>query len=118
MKKYPAFIISGFALFVSCVLTGCLKDKDYDNGLIQSTNPNGTNQNIVEIKLTAGSNTNVLITSFNQANADTTINFVPVNLSSGEAASQDIHVTLKQNDSLVSSYNNANGTNFQVPAAS
>lgn len=116
MKNNMAKIISGLVVMAAFGLTGCLKDKDYDNGLIQSTNnSNGTNENIIEIKLNASSSSNVLITSFNASNKDTTIDFVPVNLSTADPAPQDIHVTLKQNDQIVTDYNNANGTDFTVP---
>lgn len=120
MKNKMAKIISALVVMAAFGLTGCLKDKDYDNGLIQSTNnSNGTNQNLVEIKLNASSSGNVLITAFNASNNDTTIsNFVPVNLSSADPAPEDIHVTLKQNDQVVNDYDSANNADFQVPNAS
>jgi len=119
MKKY--FIKSTLALasFISLVvITGCLKDKDYDNGLTQSVHNNAGNQKIIEIKLTAGDASNVLLTSFDAVNRDTIIDFIPVNLASATAASEDIKVTLAQNNTLVADYNSANGTSYLVPASS
>ena len=114
-----AKIISALVVMAAFGLTGCLKDKEYDNGLIQSTNNgNGTNQNIVEIKVNASSSGNTLITAFDASDNDTTVNFIPVNLSTVDAASEDIHVTLKQNDQVVNDYDSANSADFQVPPAS
>jgi len=97
-------------------LTGCLKDKDYNRGLIQSiNNSNGTNENVVEIQLTATSASNFFQTSFNSTNADTTIDFVPVVAASPNLPTKDVHVTLMLDPTLVDNYNTANGTSFQVP---
>jgi hypothetical protein len=116
MKKL--IIKSSFIFSLLCVLAGCLKDKKFDNGTIQAIHSHGTDQNIVEIKLTAGDASNVLITSFDAVNKDTIIDFVPVNLASPGAASEDINVTLVQDDAIVNDYNAQNGTNFVVPGPS
>jgi hypothetical protein len=119
MKKYlikSTLTIAGFIALG--VMTGCLKDKDYDNGLTQSTHNSGGDQKIIEIKLTAGDNSNVLLTSFDASNRDTIIDFIPVNLASALPAQEDIKVTLVQNNTLVSNYNTANGTSYLVPPSS
>ena len=119
MKQHFRKTVFALSLFISLgVITGCLKDKEFDNGRIQSTRSDGTDQNIIEIKLTAGDASNVLITSFDATNQDTVINFIPVNLASAASAKEDINVTLVQNNTLVADYNSANGTNFTVPPPS
>ena len=102
-------MIAGFGI------TGCLKDKDYDSGRIQSTRPNG-DQKVVEIQLTATDASNFLLRAFDASNADTTMDFVPVVLNSATPASEDINVTLVLNPTLVADYNTVNGTNYLVPA--
>jgi hypothetical protein len=73
---------------------------------------------MVEIKVTASSASNFLALVFDPINRDTTLNFVPVNLATAGSASEDINVTLTQKNSLVTDYNAANGTDFQVPTPS
>lgn len=104
-------------LVVSFCMSSCLKDKDYDNGLIQSIHDNGkTNQNLIELQLTAKSSTNFLFTAFDAIDHDTTINLIPVALASKQPASEDIHVTLVPKAELVDDYNNANNTGYVVPS--
>lgn len=114
--KLPFKII--FLLILSFSMSSCLKDKEYDKGLIQSVRSNGSDQNIIEIQLTATSVDNILRQSFDAVNKDTTINVIPVVLASPDVAKEDIHVTLKLNSSIVDDYNAANGTAYQVPDAS
>ena len=119
MKKYFVKSTLAVASFIALgMMTGCLKDKDYDDGLNQSTRNNAGDQKIVEIKLTAGDASNVLLTSFDASNRDTTIDFIPVNLASSTPAQEDIRVTLVQSNTLVADYNTANGTAYAVPPAS
>src|SRR5215203_6195508 len=97
-------------------LSSCLKDTLYDEGKIQSVNPgNATNSKFIEIALTGTNTRNFLVLALNSSNTDTTFNLIPVILASGEAATEDINVTLVKDDALVTAYNTANGTNFQVP---
>lgn len=111
--KYLAFI----AFFAFC-LTSCLKDKDFDNGIIQSYHPKDQNQNIVEIGLTGTSTDNFLSTAFDEMNVDTTIDFIPVNLVSPNLANEDIKVTLTMDTTLITDYNSANGTSYLIPSSS
>ncbi|MDB5232261.1 MAG: hypothetical protein JWN76_3066 [Chitinophagaceae bacterium] len=116
MKFYKIKHAAVVSLFFAS-LTGCLKDKDFENGAIQSVHAGSTNQNIVEIKLSAGSSSNFLSISLNASSKDTILDLIPVNLSSKDPAPEDIHVTLVKNDKLVDDYNNANGTFYVVPAS-
>jgi hypothetical protein len=93
----------------------CLKDKPFDNGEIQSVHSTGAPVKPVEIKLTAASTQNFLGLSYPSSKNDTTVNLIPVNLATADPAPQNLHVTLVQNDTLVTAYNTANGTSFLVP---
>ena len=101
------FIKSPLALILvlSIIATGCLKDKAFDNGEIQSVHSTVTNPKIVEIKLTAANVKNVLSLSFAASPNDTVVSIIPVNLATPDVAPQDIHVTLVPNDVIVSDYN-------------
>src|SRR5436853_413919 len=113
--KYSIKLLSALALIAAFGITGCLKDKTYDNGSTQSVRPNGGNQNVVEIQLTATDNSNFLLRAFDASNIDTTLDFVPVVLASPNVASEDINVRLVLNPTLVADYNTANGTNYLTP---
>src|SRR3954469_4661756 len=114
--KYSIKILFTLVILAGLGITGCLKDKNFNNGSIQSTH--GTsNPNIVEIQLTATSASNFLLKAFDASNVDTTIDLVPVVLASPNVASEDVNVTLHLNPTLVADYNNANGTNYVVPSA-
>jgi hypothetical protein len=108
------------ALLLTSVLSfgamGCLKDKAYDDGQIQSTNSRGDVVKVIEIKLDAVSADNFTTWSFGQSDADTTVvNFVPVNLATNEPAAEDINVTVVAKPELVDDYNTANETDYSVP---
>ncbi|MFL5740199.1 MAG: BT_3987 domain-containing protein [Flavisolibacter sp.] len=107
-----------FLIVVCFALASCLKDKDYENGLIQSVRSNGQNQNIIEIQLTANDTTQFLHQAFDLSNNDTVIDVIPVVLASPNGATEDIHVTLVANPSLVTAYNAANGSSYNVPSSS
>jgi len=99
--------------FVAFGLSGCLKDSDFDKGLIQSVNSTGA-QKVVEIKLSATSSSNLLQLNFLAVNADTTFDLVPIVLASPEPAPEDIKVTVVVDSNIVNAYNNANGTSYTV----
>ena len=101
---------------ISFGLSGCLKDGDFDKGLIQSVHSTGT-QKVVEIKLSATSSGNFLHQSFNASNSDTSFDLIPVVLASDQVASEDVNVTLVQDNALVTAYNDANGTSYVIPPA-
>lgn len=99
---------------LSMTATSCLKDKDYDDGVIQSVRSTGSIKPI-EIKLTAASTENFLTVAVDNSDNDTTIDFIPVNLATAAPAPEDIHVTLVRNDELITAYNDANGTEYVTP---
>ncbi len=118
-----------FLAALSMVGVGCLKDKPYDNGDIQSNRATGAVPKVVEIKLTASNATNRKVFAFGVMNRDTTFNIVPVNLATAETASEDINVTLQIDKSIIDnlnhmndSINNATGsslvTDYAIPTPS
>lgn len=109
-------LITGLCLLLVLGLTSCLKDKNFDDGKTQAYH--GGDIKPIEIKLTAADPSNFLeIAGLGDANKDTTFNLVPVNLATSEAASEDIHVTLEQNNQLVTDFNAENDTEYEVPTA-
>jgi hypothetical protein len=115
MKLYYIRISLSLVL-VSLGMAGCLKDKDYDDGKIQSTKPGG-NQSIIEMKISATNTKNFVSLAYNNSNNDTTVNLVPITLASGTAP-EDLHVTLDLKPELVKIYNDSNDTEFDVPTTS
>ena len=114
------FKIKSAALALATIVIGftsCLKDKDYEDGIIQSVTPGDNTPSIVEIKLTAGDVSNFLIASFDNSDNDTVVSLVPVNLATKDPAPQDLHVTVVADQSLVDAYNDANGTGYADPSA-
>lgn len=107
-------LMAGFAVTVS----GCLKDKLYDEGLTQSEHATGPQPKVVEVRLTASNNTEFLALTVDSANVDTTMNLVPINLATPGPATQDLHVTVSLDSTVVSALNNAYGTSFAVPPSS
>lgn len=99
MKKI-SFKIFPMLVASLLVLSSCLKDSDYENGAIQSTH-GSTNQNLVEIHLTTGDNSNVVSRSYDNMERDTTISLIPINLTSGPASSE-VTVTLDLLDTITS----------------
>jgi len=99
----------------SVILAGCLKDKGFDNGAIQSTH--GANIPVIGMAANVASTTNFALVAFNNGNNDTTVNLLPVSVGGSSPASQDIHVTLEQIDQLVQNYNDSNGTGYTPPPA-
>ncbi len=100
---------------ISVTAVGCLKDKEFDNGQIQSVHNTTGLIKPIEIKLTASSTDNFLASSFDLSNKDTTIDLIPVNLATSDAAPEDIQVTLTLDQTLLDNYNNANGSDYAIP---
>lgn len=92
MKLHIINTTIGIAL-VSMSLTGCLKDKAYEDQQIQSTRSEGSPK-MVEFKLTANNASNFLLKTFANSNNDTTIDLIPVNLATPGVATEDINVTV------------------------
>lgn len=95
------------------VAPGCLKDKAYDNGEIQSGH--GSTVKVIAIGTNVSSQQNFLNLSLNSSANDTTINLIPVTLGATSPAQKDIHITLVQDSSLIINYNNTNGTDYTIP---
>jgi hypothetical protein len=98
---------------LSFVFASCLKDKEVDDGLI-GIKPNA-GQKILEI---AGNPSGFINVDLVGSAKDTTVTLVTVRLASESPAQGDIQVTLAQDPSLLTAYNTAHGTNYQVPPAS
>ncbi len=114
MKMKPIKYIPGLVLSVM-VFSGCLKDEDYDDGMFQAVRSLEAQKN-VEIGLTASNTRNFKFYSLGDfMDKDTMLTIIPINLASSEPATEDINVTLKQDDALVTAYNAQNGTQYIVP---
>ncbi|MEP6682953.1 MAG: DUF1735 domain-containing protein [Parafilimonas sp.] len=106
--KYLFFV----SIILSTAFMGCLKDTSYNDHQSESTRPLGV-QNVVYVGLTATSNDNHLQLAFAKSDADTTFDAVPIILSGGGPAPEDIQVTLIINTALLGNYNAANGTTHE-----
>jgi hypothetical protein len=104
------------SLVLSIMATGCLKDKAFDNGEIQSVHSNGGDPKIVEIALTATNSTNFLAAAFENSSNDTVVDLVPVTLATPDVAAEDVHVTLVPNNQLVTDYNFDNTDTTVTPS--
>jgi hypothetical protein len=110
MKKiFIASVLS--AALASLILTGCLKDKGFDNheyGINDpDTQPAGVGFPLgAKAKNTVGLNVSATTQIVNDV--------VYVNLESGSAAPSDITITLALNSPLITAYNTANGTNILI----
>jgi hypothetical protein len=103
------------ALFAATALlgaTGCLKDKDYDNGVNQSLRNTGEIQ-VASIGLTVASTNNHIVYSFDNSDVDTTFDLIPVQVSSANGAPEDVNVTLQIDEALLGNYNELNGTTHE-----
>jgi hypothetical protein len=107
MKKF----IYSSAIFTAMlfVLTGCLKDKGFENGTYGINDPDTQPPGVgfpraLSAKYTIG----VDLTAVAQA----VDGVLYVNLLSGQPAQSDVTVTLQLNDALRTAYNAANGTNI------
>ena len=134
MKLHSINYFSILAFIVSVSVSSCLKDKNFDNGTIQSgSNGSGANIKVVSLGLQV-SNSGYSYTDYNGNAAtfpgvqflqvayplttnDTTVNLVPIELGGVSDASQDIHVTLSQDTTLVNTYNDSTGSTFTNPGS-
>ncbi|MEO6837259.1 MAG: DUF1735 domain-containing protein [Ginsengibacter sp.] len=128
--KSPLILV----LALSLAATSCLKDKAFENGSIQSgSGGSGADIKVISLGITVSS-ASFAYTDYNGDAAafpgvqfvqaayplddnDTTVNLVPVELGGLSAASQDIHVTLVQDDGLVATYNDSTGSEFTNPGS-
>jgi len=113
MKSFYIRSIAIVATAISIFTTGCLKDHEFIKGETQSTD--GPETKVVEIKLTATNTSNFFTLVVNNSNNDTTVDLVPINLATANAAPEDLHVTVDLDAELVNSYNDNNGTGYETP---
>lgn len=116
MKLYYIKITLSLAI-ASLSMAGCLKDQPYEDQEIQSTRPEGTPK-IIEMKISATNTKNFVSLAYDNSNNDTVVNAVPIHLSTGGVAPEDINVTLELKPALVKTYNDSNKTAFDVPPSS
>ncbi len=117
--------ISKTILFASTILvfSGCLKDKGVDSNQYQSLNPGYNYQKIVSIALTTATpytdsaHYNLQTIGLNIGNDPTVYNFVPITISGGVPAEQDVHVTVTDDVSIINRYNTSfPSLVFDIPA--
>ena len=106
--KYPLT-----ALVFSMTVTGCLKDKPFDDGLIQSVA--NSNIKVISLGVNVSSQANFASYAYNSSTNDTVVNLIPVELGGPTAAPSDIHVTLVENDALIDSFDNNTGNDYVPP---
>jgi len=112
MKKIFLASVLSTAL-VGLLLTGCLKDKGFDNHTYGINDPD-TQPAGVGFPLGTGAKAKNSYGLNVSASTQVVNDLVYVNLESGNPAPADIQVTLQINNSVISSYNTANGANIQV----
>lgn len=100
---------------LSFMISGCLKDKNFDNGSTQSVT--GPETKVVEIKLTATNTSNFFILAVDNSTNDTTVDLVPVNLATANAAPEDLHVTVSLDSALVDNYDTTNAAGYVTPSS-
>ena len=114
--QYNMKLIKITILTLTCAsfifFSGCLKDKDYEDGLRGIKVDK--NAKFVEVIGTADG---LRLFGLNAGAADTSFGVVTVRLASNEPAASDIQVTLALDPTLVDEYNNANGTSYTVMPA-
>ena len=115
MKLYYIKISLSLALLVFG-MASCLKDKAFEDQKIQSTNPEQTFK-IIEMKIAANNAKNFVSLAYDNSNNDTTVELVPIHLSTPGGAPEDINVTLVLKPELVQQYNTDNDASFAVPTA-
>lgn len=114
MKKYIFGLVGISAL--TLFLSGCLKDKGYDNNEYQSLRQTNSAQKVVSIALTTAlpasdGDYNVSLLPIDNSTSLTTINLVPIVLAGGVVAEQDVHVVVDTAFKILDDYNNSpNGT--------
>jgi hypothetical protein len=133
--KYRSMRSSLIIGSILCIMiSSCLKDKNFENGTIQSGS-GGSGQDIKVVSLGLQvSNSGYSYTDYNDKPAtypnvqflqqaypltqnDTLVNLVPVELGGISNAKQDIHVTLSQDTTLVNTYNDSTGASYTNPGS-
>lgn len=91
---------------------GCLKDKNYDDGKIQSVRSLDQNNKVVSLGLAAATVDNGTVFVFDNVDMDTSFNAVPVQLP--VRAEEDVKVSLVLNPALIGAYNEKTGSAHDV----
>lgn len=100
--------ISLVAIALVVLLTSCLKDHDYEDGL-SGVKPD-KNARIAEI---SGPVSGFRVADLIARNADTTLStLITVRLASDEAPKSDVRILLAVDNGLVTTYNTQNGTHY------
>jgi hypothetical protein len=107
MKKF--FYASAIFTAMLFVLSGCLKDKGFENGLYGINDPDTQPPGIGFPRALAAKYTIGVDLS---PNAQVVNGVLYVNVNGGQPVSSDVTVTLQLNDALRTAYNAANGTNI------
>ncbi|HTQ28366.1 MAG TPA: DUF1735 domain-containing protein [Puia sp.] len=114
MKSYSIKSVAALLLLLSVGLAGCLKDTAYDDRSIQAIMPSGSQQ-FIQLGLTATDASNFLFLPLGAASDnDTTLNLVPVELTSASPAPEDIAVTLSADQSVLDDYNASHNTSYTL----
>jgi len=114
MKKITINSLLVAAMAVS--MSGCLKDKGFDNHTYGINDPDTQPAGVAFPLATHAKNTVAL--NAGTPTAQIVNDVLYVNLESGKPAPADIHVTITMNDALRTAYNTANGTAIAaLPAA-
>jgi hypothetical protein len=112
MEKFKIFLLVGL---VAIAATGCLEDKDFEDGKIQSVDNHGQGQGMISTAVTAQSSDQFLAEAVDASATSTTIKLIPVVITSADPATRDIHVTMVPALDTLDSYNTTNGTNYVMP---
>ncbi|MCF3111868.1 DUF1735 domain-containing protein [Niabella sp. CC-SYL272] len=113
MKKYFAVYIAGL-LLLPVLLISCLKDDSYDSGAYQAVRDR-EGIKVISLGLATTSSDDFASVAFDNSNNDTIVNLVPVELGGTSNAQEDIHVTVEQDNSLVTKYNEEHEEEYLVP---
>jgi hypothetical protein len=114
MKLHFIKPFSLLTLVLAMTTTGCLKDKAYDNGLIQSQA--NSNIKVISLGVTTSSAANFLTLAYSNSNTDTVVSLFQVELGGPVDAPTDIHVTVGTDDALVDSLNASNNNTGNGPS--
>ncbi len=101
-------IYSALMFFFCFTASSCLKDKNFNNGSIQSVHSTTDPVKVIELAVATTNSNNYLSYYVDNSDNDTIVDLIPVTLATKDLAPTDLHVTLIQNDQAVTDYNAAN----------
>lgn len=110
--NYYKKMFGSILVFAGLLMTGCLKDKDVDDGRI-GVKPD-RNSKIIEMM---GPLSGLVVRTLEASTSDVTFTAVTVRLAAEQPAQADVQITLQVDANAVTAYNAAKGTNYiSVPA--